>query len=157
MCAILQLVLQIRGGDRDNMGIIVLVLHKNIHFSKYLKEQIIFYHRHYNNIYSDQWPINLTTSGQEFPILLQHFEERSKCETTYFQCNLCPTCFDAIFEFSEIEAFFWKSIKSHKHGFKVIITKGHLIGHSVSMTRMVVLTLIEGFKDFKHSEKNFFF
>ena len=84
VCAILQLVLQIRGGDRDNMGIIVLVLHKNIHFSKYLKEQIIFYHRHYNNIYSDQWPINLTTSGQEFPILLQHFEERSKCETPIF-------------------------------------------------------------------------
>ena len=39
----------------------------------------------------------------------------------------------------------------------MIITKGHLIGHSVSMTRMVVLTLIEVFKDFKHSEKNFFF
>ena len=29
-----------------------------------------------------------------------------------------------IFEYSEIEALFWKSIKPHKRGFKVIITKG---------------------------------
>ena len=50
------------------------IVHRwTIHCSKYLKEQMIFSHRHYCNICEVQRSINSYASRQDCSILLQHF------------------------------------------------------------------------------------
>ena len=81
-----------------------------MHCSKYIKEQMIFSHRHYCNICKVQRPINSYASSQDCSILLQHFGEASKFETTRLSIRLMPYSLNgtgsAIFEFSEMEFFF---------------------------------------------------
>ena len=64
---------------------------------------MIFTHRNYYNIF-----LVSTISGQEFPILLQYFEKGS--------IQMMPYSSDgtnsAIFDFSEIEAFFLEVYKT---------------------------------------------
>ena len=59
----------------------------------------------------------------------------------------------AIFEFSEIEAFFWKSIKHHKHGFIGIISIRPPYKTFIFKDKNVVLTSVEIFELFTCSEK----
>lgn len=74
---------------------------------KILKEQLIICQRHHNNIYLVQQPISSIAKGQEFPIL---FEERSKCNITSAGSFSWKKI--AIFEFSEICAFFSERLYS---------------------------------------------
>ena len=100
-----------------------------IHNSKYLKEQMIFSQRQYCNICPVQWPINSNRSGQDCSILLHHFGEASKCETTRISVQLTH-CLLKWIKFCNFRIFwnraffFWKSSKQHKHGFRVIISVG---------------------------------
>ena len=56
-----------------------------IHWPKYLKDQMIFSH-----ICPVQRAINSIASGQDYSILLQHFEEASKFEARRISRQLMP-------------------------------------------------------------------
>ena len=60
---------------------------------QYLKEQLIFSHRHYDSIYTVQRPINLTSTCQELFIVLQHFEEGSNLKKRRISTQLMPCSF----------------------------------------------------------------
>ena len=61
---------------------------QEIHCPNIFKEPMLFLYRHYCDICPVQRPINLIISGQDCSILLQHFQEASKFETTRISIQL---------------------------------------------------------------------
>ena len=55
---------------------------------KQLKEQLMFSHNYYHNIYPVIQSINLVAIGREFPILLQPVKEGSEFKTTQISPEL---------------------------------------------------------------------
>ena len=113
-----------------------------------------FFHKHCDNIRPVQQFKNPTASAREFPISLQFCEEGSKFKTTRISVELMPLFFHGInlviLEFSEIDAFFLKSVKCHKLKPKVTpLVDLHVPWNKFSFIDKTILILIDIFHIFQ--------
>ena len=84
----------------------LLEIYMDVRYSNCSKEQLIFFHRHYFNIYPVQRPINSSAICQGFPILVA-FSRRIAVK----DCKVCKIplliTIEQFFHFFYIQAFFF--------------------------------------------------